>query len=213
MTSLTDSAVSTVLARLHDEAAGDDVRWAERKRRQAAEPAAPGPDPLIRMGELYIAVSRSEGEFLYFLARAAKATRLVEFGASYGISTIYLGAAARDNGGRLVTSEVHPDKCAASRANVEAAGLADVVSLLEGDALETLQTAKGPIDFVFLDGWKSLYLPVLKLLQPKLAPGCVVIADNVDFEAAQDYVAYVRSADAGFFTHVIGDLALSYYDR
>jgi predicted O-methyltransferase YrrM len=211
MSSLSDSRLADVLSRLHSEAAGDGVRWTERRQRQSEQPVPTGPDPLIRMGDLYIAVSREEGEFLYFLARACHARKMVEFGASYGISTLYLGAAARDNGGHLLTTEVHPQKCAVASANITAAGLTKEVELLAGDALETLGSRPGPVDLVFLDGWKSLYLPVLKLLLPKLSAGCVVVADNIDFEAAQDYVNYVSTPGGKFFTHVSGNLGLSYY--
>lgn len=200
-----------MLARLRLEAGGDDAKWAERKRSRGAGPTGPKPDPLIRMGEMYLAVSNDEGEFLYFLARASKAKTIVEFGASYGISTIYLGAAARDNGGRLITTEVHPEKCTAAERNVTEAGLQSWVTLLAGDARETLPDIEAPVDFAFLDGWKSLYLPVLEILQPKLRDGAVVVGDNIDFDEAQNYLAYVRSPESGFFTQVIGDLALSCY--
>lgn len=209
---LAEPALAAVLNRLHEAAAADPKRWAARKHEQANNPPPAGPDPLVRMGELYIAVSRDEGRFLYLLARLSGARHMVEFGASYGISTLYLGAAARANGGQLHTTEVHPDKCAVVRNNIAEAGLQEAVSLLEGDALETLQTVDAPIDFVFLDGWKSYYLPVIKLLRPKLAPGALVVADNIDFSAAADYLAYVQETGNGFFTQLQGDLALSYLD-
>ncbi|MGR8919011.1 MAG: O-methyltransferase [Gammaproteobacteria bacterium] len=211
MRTLDEPQLRAVLDRLHAAAAGDDARWAERRRRQAGAPRA-GPDPLVRMGEMYIAVSPAEGALLYFLARASRASTLVEFGASYGISTLYLAAAARDGDAHLFTTEVHPEKCRATRAVLVEAGLDDRVTLLEGDARETLATLDGSVGFVFLDGWKSLYLPVLEVLRPRLAPGATLVADNVDFEAAQDYVDQVSAADSAFFTHRFGDLALSVLD-
>jgi len=88
----------------------------------------------------FLAVSPTYGRFLYAIARACKATRIVEFGTSMGISTIYLAAALRDNGGgHLISSELEPAKVARARANLDAAGLGDLVDIREDDALDTLK--------------------------------------------------------------------------
>ncbi|GAB4357891.1 MAG: hypothetical protein Kow0073_16060 [Immundisolibacter sp.] len=208
MNTLDDAKLQDVLRRLHAAAADDAARWAAR-REQQAKGALPQDEGLVRLGECYLAVSPDEGRLLYLLARATRARRLVEFGASYGVSTLYLGAAARDNGGHLVTTEAHPDKCRALRANLAQAGLADCVTLLEGDALQTLAGLTEPIELLFLDGWKSLYLPLLQRLRPRLGEGALVLADNVDHAAAQDYVAAVQAPDSGFLTHRVGDLSIS----
>lgn len=202
MNTLADPDIARYLEHLHTEAGRDSAR---RARRPHADN-----DALIRMGDMYLAVSRAEGRLLYLLARASRATSLVEFGASFGVSTLYLAAAARDNGGRLVTTEVHPEKCAATRAMLADAGLGDVATVLEGDARETLETVDADIGFVFLDGWKSHYLPVLEMLVPKLAPGALVAADNIDHEAAQPYAEHVRS-NASFVSHTLGKMELSCY--
>jgi predicted O-methyltransferase YrrM len=203
MNSLNDSKVARSLARLHESARGDSAR-------RAAARADGEENSLLRMGELYLSVSPEEGRLLYLLARASGATSYVEFGASFGVSTVYLAAAARDNGGRLVTTEVHPRKCAATRNVLADAGLGDVVTLLEGDARRTLRDADGGIGFVFLDGWKSMYLPVLQILLPKLRAGALVAADNIDHEGARDYAHKIRS-DAAFVSHTLGKMELSCY--
>lgn len=146
---------------------------------------------------------------LYLLARACKARRIVEFGASFGISSLYLGAAARANGGQLITTEVHPEKCAALRRTFEKAGLANHITLLEGDARDTLADITGPIDMLLLDGWKSAYLPVYALLRPKLPIGTLVLADNCHHEAAADYLAAIRDPESGVITEIRDDLAIS----
>lgn len=213
MNSLTNPKISNLLQQLHRSASRDSERWAERSARQQQDPpVSSGPDPLIRMGEFYLGVSPEEGKLLYMLARSSKASRIVEFGASYGISTLYLGAAARDNGGQLITTEVHPDKCLATRKLIADAGLGDHVTLLEGDALETLKELKDDVDLLFLDGWKGLYLPMLELIRPRLQAGSLVAADNIDHQAAQPYVTAIRADDSGFVTSRIGDMELSCYD-
>jgi predicted O-methyltransferase YrrM len=197
MNTLDDPQLQAVLQRLHAAAADDAARWTARREQQALG-RLPQDEGLVRMGEFYLAVSPDEGRLLYLLARATRARRLVEFGASYGVSTLYLGAAARDNGGHLVTTEAHPDKCRALRANLAQAGLADCVTLLEGDALQTLADLTEPVDLVLLE-----------LLRPRLGEGALVLADNVDHAAAQDYVAAVQASGSGFLTHVMGDLSVS----
>jgi len=151
-----------------------------------------------RMGGAYIPIDREFGALIYLLARARGASTIVEFGTSFALSTIQLAAALRDNGGgRLITTEFVASKAEAARRNLEAAGLADLVEIRRGDALETLKSGVGqPIDLVLLDGAKNLYVPVLKLLEPALAPRALIVTDNTTDESP--YVHYVRAAGSGY---------------
>jgi len=97
----------------------------------------------------------------------------------------------------VVSTEIEPAKCRAATGSIRRAGLDDVAQVLEGDALATLPAVPGPVDLVFLDGWKDLYLPVFELLRPKLREGAVVVADNVNFPEVRPYLARVRE-DPGF---------------
>jgi predicted O-methyltransferase YrrM len=116
------------------------------------------------------------------------------------VSTIYAAAAARDNGGRVIGTELEPGKHAAAKANLARAGLADFVDVRLGDAMETLRDVEGPIDLLLLDGWKELYLPVLQMLEPNLRPGAVVLADNIKTfrRALAGYVDYMQCGRNGF---------------
>jgi predicted O-methyltransferase YrrM len=149
----------------------------------------------------FIPVSPDAGRFLYTLVRATKGGTVVEFGASLGISTIYLAAAVKDRGeGSVITTELHPGKAQRARESLRAAGLHDYVDFREGDALETLRGVARGVTFLFLDGWKKLYLPVLKLVEPALEPGALVVADDLDLfpEVHKPYLAYVRNPDNGY---------------
>jgi predicted O-methyltransferase YrrM len=151
----------------------------------------------------FLAVSPEYGRFLYAIARTRTASRIVEFGTSMGISTIYLAAALRDNGGgHLIGSEMEPAKVARARSNLEAAGLADLVDIRTGDALETLKEVGGEVDLLLVDGAFSLYLPVLKLVEPWLKPGAVVLGENA-FEPG--YQAYVREPANGYVSFALPD--------
>lgn len=148
--------------------------------------------------ENFLNVTPEYGCFLYQCARLCGAKRIVEFGTSMGISTIYLAAALRDNGGgHLIGTELEPTKAARARANLEAAGLADLVEIREGDARDTLADTGGPVDLVLLDGAFSLYLPVLQLIESRLPAGAVVLAENA-FDHGNPYLGYVRDPANGY---------------
>ena len=153
-----------------------------------------------QMKDMPLAVSRETGVLLYMLARGAKVRTIVEFGTSFGISTLHLAAALRDNGGgRLITSEFEPSKVARARDNLTAGGLIDLVEIREGDALQTLAVdLPETIDLVLLDGAKALYPEILDLLESRLRPGALIVADNADY--APDYLARVRSPAAGYLS-------------
>ncbi|MEU3920766.1 class I SAM-dependent methyltransferase, partial [Streptomyces sp. NPDC029004] len=139
------------------------------------------------------------GQLLYNLVRAVRPATVIEFGTSFGISTLHLAAAVRDNGaGRVITTELSSDKIAAARRTFVETGLDDVITVLEGDARETLSGIDGSADFVLLDGWKDLCLPVLRLLEPQMKPGTLVVADDVDLSSLQPYLDYVRSPENGY---------------
>src|SRR5512142_2187725 len=104
------------------------------------------------MSEFYIPVTPEAGRLLYSLVRATRPATVVEFGMSFGISAIHLASAVRDNGtGRVVTTELSATKIAAARKTFADTGLDDVITILEGDALETLANLEGSVDFVLLD--------------------------------------------------------------
>lgn len=154
--------------------------------------------------EMPLAVSRETGRLLYILARSIGARSVVEFGTSFGLSTLHLAAALRDNGGgKLITSEFEPSKIARARTNLEAGGLADLVEFRAGDALETLaRDLPDAIDLVLLDGAKSLYLDILGLLESRLRPGALIVADNADF--SPEYAWHVRAPEKGYVSVPFG---------
>ena len=153
------------------------------------------------LAAVYMPISRAGGQLLYALARSGRPETVVEFGTSYGISTIHLAAAVADNGvGHVWTTELSETKATAAQSNLDQAGLADQVTILRGDALATLTDCPGPIGLLLLDGWKDLCLPVLRLLEGRLAPGALVVADDTTFASMADYLAYVRDPERGYVT-------------
>ncbi|MCF4166093.1 class I SAM-dependent methyltransferase [Zavarzinia compransoris] len=211
MNTLDSGPVTRVLDRLHREGEVADGRYfAEVGAAMAAsgatlEQTAAGLIAAERLdyravcsdhADHFLNVTRACGRFLYMIARACRAVRIVEFGTSMGVSTIYLAAALRDNGGgHLVGSEFEPAKASRARANLDAAGLADLVDIREGDALDTLEDVGGPVDLLLLDGAFALYLPVLRMIEPGLRRGAVILGENA-FDPG--YLDYVRDGANGY---------------
>jgi predicted O-methyltransferase YrrM len=151
--------------------------------------------------DFYLPISAEAGQLLYALVRAIRPETVVEFGTSFGISTIYLAAAVTDNGtGRVITTELSSAKIKAARSNLQQAGVSEPVTILAGDALQTLAEIPGPIGLVLLDGWKDLCLPVLRLLEPRLASGALVAADDNSQPNMAGYLGYVRDPASGYVT-------------
>jgi predicted O-methyltransferase YrrM len=201
-----DPKITAVLQRLHGAAAGQKLAIV----RQLAPVFARGffkrervtwGELSRRARDLYLPLSPEQGVFCYLMARAIGARRIVEFGTSFGISTIYFAAAVRDNGGgTVIGTELVPEKCAQARQNLADAGLAEFAEIREGDALVTLKDVAGPIDMALLDGWKDGYMPIIRMIGPLVRPGGVVIGDNI-FTFKRDlrpYVEHMQDPANGF---------------
>jgi caffeoyl-CoA O-methyltransferase len=141
------------------------------------------------------ALHPDSGRLIYVLALATGAKTLVEVGTSQGYSTLWLAAAAKINGGRVITCDLRPQRIAVARQNFAAAGLEDVIEILEGDARETLRGRDEPVDLLFIDAQKSYYESFFDVVYPRLAKGALVIADNVlsHRDELEDYISYVEN--------------------
>jgi predicted O-methyltransferase YrrM len=128
-----------------------------------------------------ICIGPEAGKLLHLLAVGRKAQCIVELGASYGYSTIWLADAARLTGGQVHSLELSEKKVAYAREQLCGLGLESYVEFHLGDARTTLAQLPGPFDFVLVDLWKDLYCPCFELLHPKLAVGALVAADNMTF--------------------------------
>ena len=207
MTTLTTAPLAPLLDRLFKEAAIASpatspamagLSPAERSRLMRSK--TDYRDFYGRLKDFPLPISRETGALLYMLARSCGARTIVEFGTSFGISTLHLAAALRDNGGgRLTTSEFEPSKVARARKNLTEGGLIDLVDIREGDALKTLSVdLPETIDLLLLDGAKALYTEVLSLAERRLRPGALIVADNADF--SPEYLERVRSTAAGYMS-------------
>jgi predicted O-methyltransferase YrrM len=212
-----DPRVKRLLARLHAEsdAQTDALRAQIAKDRGRS---VSGTQAELEQGREFwrdklVALEPDKARFCYTLCRAIRAGRIVEAGTSFGVSTLYLAAAVRDNGGgKVIATEYEPAKAKIALANLAEAGLAEFVELREGDLRETLKKIEGPIGFMLMDIWTPLARPAIALVAPHMRKGAVVIADNTNTyrRAYADYFAFL--SESGFSTMTLpfdGGLELS----
>lgn len=172
---------------------------------RAADEARGSGDP----GDFGFGCSPAQGEFLYLWCRAMQARVAVQGLASAGATAIYLAAALRDNwgdngGGTVVTADPRPERACAARRNLDAAGLGAFADVRCGDPLDVLADVAGPVDVLALDGWPEVAPPsralrMLRLLQPRLRPGALVLNDGRE----PDYLGHARDPDGALRTSLL----------
>ena len=185
---ISNPQITKTLTRMHKEASRQGLTLMKGLAKSIFRPLRPED-----LKDAYIALSQEQGEYVYDLILQKKSKHIIEFGTSFGISTLYLGAAAKENGGKVITTELLPEKCRIAQQNFDEAGLQDWIDLREGDALETLKDVEDGIDFLLMDGWNDLYHPLLHILEPKLKKGAVIYTDNAGFPGTQPFIDHLES--------------------
>lgn len=205
---ITDTRVNAVLDRLHARAGREMPGLVAHLAVDALKGLVGAKRDLgVRyVRDKLIPIDRGQGWLIYLLCRSLQARRVVEFGTSFGVSTLYLAAAMRDQGGGLVIgTEIEAEKTRQARGNFAEAGVADLVDLREGDALVTLEDCGGPVDFLLVDGFPKGTRGIIEVMAPQLRTGAIVVADNVG-HFRRDYAAYldfVRSPANGFVSTLL----------
>jgi predicted O-methyltransferase YrrM len=207
MNILQEPKLAGLLARLHEESDREDQ--------------APPGDPARTkefLSDKLVALDRDKALFCHQLCRAIEARRIVEIGTSYGVSTLYLAAALRANGGDgiVIGTEYEPLKAQQARAHFAEAGLDDLIDLREGDLRQTLTRIEGPVDFVLVDIWIDMARPALELVAPHLRPGAIVLADNTGSHRDRyaDYFAFLSANNFQTMTlPFTGGLEFSVYQK
>jgi predicted O-methyltransferase YrrM len=193
---LNDPKLEALLDRLHAQSEAQvaeiEAYFAQRENETGHGEKDLYDDDMHRfLADKMVALDREKAEFCYLLCRSLRARRIVEAGTSYGVSTLYLAAAVRDNqveDGVVIGTEYEPQKAEIARANFEQAGLSEFIELREGDLRETLQDVGGEVDFMLADIWE-VAKPALELVSPSLRPGAIVVSDNTTASAGM-YVEY-----------------------
>ena len=147
--------------------------------RNGAEKRALAALEKMTQGKWFLNVTTREGRVLRQLAEAAGAKRVVEIGTSSGYSTIWLALGVRATEGKVFTHEIDPEKVKMARANFKTAGVDDLITIIEGDAHETIKQHKEPIDVLFLDAEKKGYVDYLDKLLPLIRPGGLILGHDM----------------------------------
>ena len=151
-----------------------------------------------------LAVSEEDGRFLRVMVATRNAKSVLEIGAASGYSGIWLGLGARETRGRVVSIEYDPQRAKEAAANIQKAGLTDVVRVIAGDAFAEIPKLQGTFDLVFLDAWKPDYKRFFDMVYPRLEPGGVFLAHNV-VNKASDMEPFLKAiqGNAGLFTSIV----------
>ena len=148
-------------------------------------------DDARRAGRVHLEVPDADGRMLRVLAESINAKEAVEIGTSTGYSGLWLSLALQTTGGKLTTFEIDAGRAAQARKHFQQAGVDGIVTVIEGDAHKNLQQVKAPVDLVFIDAEKEGYPDYLKQMLPKVRPGGLILAHNIDM--APEYVTAVTT--------------------
>lgn len=196
--------VKTTLKALHQDANKDYFRMSKEIVKSVFRPLQPSD-----FKNIYLPISKNQGQALRQLIIDNQCKEVIEFGTSFGISTIYLADAVRQTGGKVITTELIESKAKRALQNIQDAKLEDYVDIRIGDAMKTLKGHSTPIDFLFLDGWKDLYLPLFQMLEPRFHSGTLIYADNVDMAGTIPYAKHLLKKGNNYSSqYVHGDKGL-----
>jgi len=167
----------------------------------------------IRANQSFRNVPPQDGRFLRMTTESMNAKKVVEIGTSTGYSAIWFGMALQKTGGKLTTFEIDPQRAATARANFKRAGMAKIITLVEGDAHEKVKKLKGKIDILFLDADKEGYVDYLNKLLPMVRPGGLIIAHNINPRQADPKYLEAITTDPNLETIIRSGMGLTLKKR
>jgi len=167
--------IKNTIAELYKDSRNDHLRIIKGAAKSIFRPLQPAD-----LKNVYLAISEQQGTDLVALIKNNAIKHIVEFGTSFGISTLFLAQGALETGGNIITTELIESKAQSAIRNFERAGVDDIIEVKVGDAMETLKDHNEPIDLLLLDGWKNLYLPLFRLLEPNFHSNTIIYVDNAD---------------------------------
>ena len=179
--------IETTIAQLYNDSKNDYLKMMKGVAKSMFRPMQPSD-----FKDAYLSISEEQGNDLVEIIKANNIKNIVEFGTSFGISTLFLAQGVMETGGRIVTTELIASKAQKAVENFKNAGVNELIEVRIGDALETLKNYDEPINLLLLDGWKDLYLPLFQMLEPNFDANTIVYVDNADMADAQTFLKVVR---------------------
>lgn len=186
MTTIQKKHIQHTLNELFEDSKYDYIRMAKGAAKSIFGPMRP-----IHFKDAYLSISREQGAGLVALIKRNNIKNIVEFGTSFGISTLFLAQGALETNGRIITTELIESKAKKALENFKKAGVNDLIEVRVGDAMQTLKQHNQPIDLLLLDGWKDLYLPLFRMLEPNFHHNTIIYVDNADMGDVQAFIRKV----------------------
>jgi predicted O-methyltransferase YrrM len=186
METLERDSIEITLAELYNDAKFDYIKMMKGAAKSLLRPIQPSD-----FKDAYLSISKEQGEDLKRLIKKSNLRNIVEFGTSFGISTLFLAQGVMETGGHIITTELIESKAKKAIENFKKAGVNDLVEVRIGDALETLKDHNDPIDLLLLDGWKDLYLPLFEMLEPNFHANTMIYVDNAEMADSQAFLSVV----------------------
>lgn len=183
-----NAQIQTTLTHLYNDSKRDKLKLTKGLAMNLCRQLQP-----LDLKDVYLSITREQGIYLKQLIIDNNLKNLVEFGTSFGISTLFLAEAALKTKGKIITTELIQSKAEKAIENFKKAGVNNLIEVKIGNALETLNNYNEPIDFLLLDGWKDLYLPLFLLLKPNFHDKTVIYVDNADMVEVQDFLKTIGS--------------------
>lgn len=158
--------------------------------------------------EAYLAISKEQGEDLVQLIKTNSLKNIIEFGTSFGISTLFLAQGILETKGHIITTELLASKVNKAIENFKKADVEKLIEIRIGDALETLKNHNKPIDLLLLDGWMNLYLPLFQMLEPNFHSNTVIYVDNANMSDSKTFLSAIAKNNTYAFQSKFGGKAV-----
>ncbi|SHK17868.1 O-methyltransferase [Maribacter aquivivus] len=182
--------IKATLIELYNDAKNDKTRIIKGLVKSIIRPMQPED-----FKHAYLSITEEQGLFLVELIKKNKFKNIVEFGTSFGISTLFLAQGALETKGRIITTELIASKAEKAMENFKKAEVSNIIDVRIGDAMQTLQNHKAPIDLLFLDGWKDLYQPLFNMLESNFHTNTIIYVDNANMTESRAFLKEVGRND------------------
>ena len=182
--------IKATLIELYNDAKNDKTRIIKGLVKSIIRPMQPED-----FKHAYLSITEEQGLFLVDLIKKNKLKNIVEFGTSFGISTLFLAQGALETKGRIITTELIASKAEKAMENFKKAEVSNIIDVRIGDAMQTLQNHKAPIDLLFLDGWKDLYQPLFNMLESNFHTNTIIYVDNANMTESRAFLKEVGRND------------------
>lgn len=179
--------IATTITELFNDSKYDVLNIMKGAAKSAFRPMQP-----LDFKDAYLSISKEQGEGLIKLITDNKLKNIVEFGTSFGISTLFLAQAVIETGGHIITTELIDSKAHQAISNFKRAGVSHLIDVRIGDAMETLKNHDQPIDLLLLDGWKDLYLPLFQMLEPNFHSNTFIYVDNAEMDETKAFIKVIH---------------------